>query len=282
MSEAFPVPVPVVLEPEPGRSSSPDQLSVEDDVRGPETLRGRVEFGGPLIAPIDDTYHPEDAELRAFVKAKSGSFRFVLATMSVNFPFAFRDPPLASASVEIDLMDDTATGQTLAYSLFPTSLAMAQEVTSGFSVQPNLTVAGTGGGIGTAARTTVSHGTKAYLIGGPELSPRPAWSFRRIAAQDIVGPTRLVMVIQVPFARTGSLSVSLLASIEERFFFAKRRVPLPGAAAANPDVITFLPWPTPDKDTRHVQYRRTARGGAAAVRRLAGGQRPRRFGRGGQ
>jgi hypothetical protein len=237
MMGTFPAPRPVELEPEPVPSSS-----VDDEVRSQETLTGRVEFGGPVIAPVDSTYHPEDAELQAFVKAKAGSLRFVLAIMSVHFPFG--DPPLATANVEVDLKDDTATGQTLAYSVFPANVGFAKDVSRGFALQPNLTIAGTGGTIGGPSWTTADHGTEAFLIGGPEFSPRPAWKFRRTHAQDIVGPTRLVMVIQVPIGRTGSLSVSLLASIEERFLFSKRQVPLPGAAAANPAVVKFLPGRT--------------------------------------
>jgi hypothetical protein len=157
VTAAFPVPRPVELEAEaapgwgPSEGSDGDELSAVDEVRGPETLRGRVEFGGPLIAPVDSSYHPEDAELQALLKARAQTFRFVLATMSVNFPFgSLGDPPLATASVEIELIDDRATGQTLAYSLYPASVILAREVTRGFTLQPDLTVAGTGGAHGGA------------------------------------------------------------------------------------------------------------------------------------
>jgi hypothetical protein len=233
----FPVPRPVELELETWPSSGPETYGAYDQVRGRETLTGRVRFGGPVVAPIDGTYHPEDAELQAYLKAQAGSLRFVLALMSVTFPFGV--PPLITASVEVDLRDDTGTGQTLAYSVFPANATSAKEVTRGFTLQPDLTILGTGGSAGGLTNSTTEQGTKSYLIGGPSLSPSPAWAFRRTQAQDIEGTTGLVMVVQVPVARTGSLSVSLLASIEERFRFGKRQVPLDGADAASPAVITF-------------------------------------------
>jgi hypothetical protein len=237
MPITFPVPRPVELELETGPSSGLETYGVYNQVRGQETLTGRVRFGGPVIAPIDGTYHPENAELQAYLKAKAGSLRFVLALMSITFPFGV--PPLVTASVEVSLRDDTKTGQTLAYSVFPANTTSAQDVSHGFALKPDLTILGTGGSIGEVTNSTVEHGTKAYLIGGPELSPCPAWRFRRTDAQDIEGTTGLVMVVQVPADRTGSLSVSLLASIEERFRFAKRQVPLDCADAASPAIITF-------------------------------------------
>jgi hypothetical protein len=235
MPENFPVPRPIELEPE--RSREVGILDGDDQVRAQETLTGRVEFGGPVVAPVDGTYHPEDAELQAYLKSQARSLRFVLALMSVNFPFGA--PPLVAASVEVSLWDDSGTDHALAYSVFPSSVAQAKEVSHGFALQPNLTIAGTGGTLGGPTRNTVDHGTEAYLIGGPELTSRPAWRFRRTKAQDIVGPTRLIMVVQVPAGRTGSLSVSLAASIDKRFGFSKRPVPLNGAAGGNPAVITF-------------------------------------------
>lgn len=78
------------------------------------------------------------------------------------------------------------------------------------------------------------------MVGGPELSPHPAWMFQRTPAQAIEGSTRLIIVIQVPAERTGFLSVSLQASVEKkRFRFFKRQIPLPGADAANPAVVRF-------------------------------------------
>ena len=237
MSIEFPVPWPVELELETGPSSDLEKSGVYDQVRGQEVLTGRVRFGGPVVVPIDGTYHPENAELQAYLKAKAGSLRFALTLMSVTFPFGV--PPLVTASVEVSLRDDTETGQTLAYSVFPVNKTSARDVSHGFTLQPDLTIFGTGGSIGGVTNSTVEHGTSAYLIGGPELSPCPAWRFRRTDAQDIEGTTGLVMVVQVPAGRTGSLSVSLLASIEERFRFAKRSVPLDCADPASPAVITF-------------------------------------------
>jgi hypothetical protein len=225
---------PIDLEAEPVAFGSTDAaLSAKELV-----LTGRVQFGSPQIVPIDESYQPEDTDLQAFVKAQAGSVRFALAHMSVHFPFG--KPPLVAASVEVDLADDAGTGRTLAYSIFPTNLGYAKDVTHGFKLEPNLTIAGTGGSIGGINKKTVEHGTQDYLIGGPELSPHPAWMFRRTRAQAIEGSTRLIMVIEVPVGCIGSLSVSLQASVEKRKFrFIKRHIPLSGADQANPALVTF-------------------------------------------
>ena len=96
---------PITLESEPAALSFDGEvLTAEDAVRAKETLSDRLEFGGPMVVPIDSGYHPEDSELQVFLKAQSENFRFALAQMSVNFPFG--KPPLATASVEVDLADD--------------------------------------------------------------------------------------------------------------------------------------------------------------------------------
>ena len=232
-------PQPITLEPEPAALSfDGNLLSAQDAGGAKETLSDRVEFGGPLVIPVDGTYCPGDPDLLAFLKAQAPRFRFVLAQMSVKFPFG--DPPLATASVEVDLADDAATGQTFAYSILPTNLTSPKEETRSFALQPNLTVAGTGGTVGGLSWSTTDHGTRAYMIGGPELSPHPAWMFQRTPAQNIEGSTRLIMIIQVPVGRIGSLTVSLQASLHQtRFRFFKRQIPLTGADAANPTVVTF-------------------------------------------
>jgi hypothetical protein len=230
---------PIALESEPAALPQySGALTPEGAGHAEETLSDRVEFGGPLVIPIESTYGADHPELQAFLKAQAGSFRFAIAEMSVNFPFG--DPPLSSASVEIDLADNVATGQTLAYSILPTNLTYPKEATKGFTLQPNLTIIGTGGSIGAASWSTTEHGTQAYMIGGPELSPHPAWMFQRTSAQRIEGSTRLVMVIQVPTGSTGSLTVSLQASLEKRHLrFFKRLIPLPGADAADPAMVRF-------------------------------------------
>jgi hypothetical protein len=187
---------------------------------------------------VDSTYRPQDPDLQAFLRAQAPRFRFVLAQMSVKFPFG--GPPLATASVEVDLADDGATGQTFAYSILPTNLTSPKEETRGFTLEPNLTVLGTGGSVGGPNWSTTDHGTRAYMIGGPELSPHPAWMFQRTPAQDIEGSTRLIMIIQVPVDRIGSLTISLQASLDKtRLRFFKRQIPLPGSGPANPCVVTF-------------------------------------------
>ena len=180
----------------------PDPLTIAKR-RRPPPLTDRVEFGGPLVTAITHKYHKEDADLQAFLVARADSYRFVLAHMSVNF--RPNDPPLSRASVEVNLTDDTNSGLTLAYSIFPTHLGSPYEVSRGYEFGPELTIGPVTARAGTVSTTTVDHGTRDFVVGGPELSAHPAWIFQPTTVQKLVGSTRLVMVIQIPVGRTGAL-----------------------------------------------------------------------------
>jgi hypothetical protein len=201
----------------------------------PPPLKGRVEFGGPLVTEITKKYHEDDADLQAFLKSRAASYRFVLAHMSVNFPPG--KPPLTQASVQVNLSDDANSGLTLAYSIFPTRLSSPYEVAKGYEVGPELTIGPVKGKLGSFSAKTTEKGARDFVVGGPELSAHPAWIFQSTPAQKITGSTRLVMVIQIPVGRTGTLTVSLNAALKERFW--KRQIPLPGADDARPGLVTF-------------------------------------------
>lgn len=208
-------------------------------LRGPggSELRDRIEFGGPIVTPIDGSYRPGDEDLQAFIRGEAGRRRFVLAHMSINFPPSY-PPPLTRAGVHVSLDDDGHTGETIAYSIFPMHAGTAYDVTQGFSISPTLAVGPVSAALGSAGRSTTDHGTRDFVVGGPELSARPVWAFQRTPTQDLFGSTRLVMVIQVPAGRTGSLAVDLTAEVAQGRF-RKRQIPLPAAANANPRSVTF-------------------------------------------
>jgi len=232
----------LAIEPFPPLAFRPvdlDPEGVDFVVRGSEApkLRDRVEFGGPLVTPIDASYRPEDADLQAFVRGQAGKLRFALAHLSINFPVSY-PPPLTAASVQVTLADDGDTGQTVAYSLFPTHAGPGYDVTKGFTISPKLTVGPVGVELGDIDGSKAAHGTMDFVTGGPELSAHPAWTFGRVTGQDLRGATRLVMIIQVPVGRTGTLSVDLSAEVEMGRF-RKCRIPLPGADGVNPAAVHF-------------------------------------------
>jgi hypothetical protein len=200
-------------------------------------LKDRVEFGGPLVTPIDETYRADDADLQAFVKGLANRWRFVLAHMSVNFPPS-QPPALSQASVQVSLEDNGNTGETLAYSLFPIHAGTNYDITRGFSISPTLTVGPVSAGLGSADRSIHDSGTRDFVMAGPELSAHPAWIFQPTPVQELVGSTRLVMVIQVPVSRTGTLRVDLHAQVNMRRFRI-HQIPLPGATEANPKAVSF-------------------------------------------
>jgi hypothetical protein len=201
----------------------------------PVRLEDRVEFGGPIVTSITEDYHKDDTDLQAFLVARASSYRFVLAHMSVNFPP--KEPSLSQASVQVNLSDDANSGLTLAYSIFPTHLRSPYEVTRGYELGPELTIGPVAAKVGTFSSTTVEHGTRDFIFGGPELSAHPAWIFQPTPVQKLIGSTRLVMVIQIPVGRSGTLTVNLNAALKQRF--RKREVPLPGTDAARPGLVTF-------------------------------------------
>ena len=215
----------------------PEAVAVVVRGSGAPELKDRVEFGGPLVTPIDERYHPDDADLQAFIRGNADRLRFLIAHMSVNFPASY-PPPLSRAAVRVALDDDGNTGETIAYSLFPTHAGTSYDITRGFSISPTLTVGPVTAAPGSVSSSNVDHGTRDFVVGGPELSAHPSWTFQLTPAQELAGATRLVMVIQIPKGRSGTLSVDLTAEVEQGRF-RKNRIPLPGASRANPRAVSF-------------------------------------------
>jgi len=185
------------------------------------TLRKRLLFGGPAVTQISSSYHPEDADLQAFIAGSD--HRWVLAHMAVTFPSA-EDPQLAFAKVQLALADDGDPPATRAFSMLPLSSGTAYEETRSYSVGPNVTVGGTGVTLGSVGREREVHGIDVFISGGD-----PAWTFTRTATQTLVGSSRLAMVLQTPPGRVGRISVDLEAEILARPRFwklRKQKIPL--------------------------------------------------------
>jgi hypothetical protein len=214
----------------------PDEDQVKFRREAAPELKDRVEFGGPLITSIDSKYKPEDDDLQAFIRGQSDEWRFLLAHMSISFPPA--QDPLARAAVQVSLSTEGGAGQALAYSLFPYRAGTSYDANRGYTLSPSLTVGPVSASLGSVDHTVVEHGTLDYVVGGPELSSRPVWNFQATQAQVLYGPTRLVMVIRAPVGHPSSLSVDLSAQIDEGLF-RKQGIPLTGASAVNPAVVTF-------------------------------------------
>lgn len=200
-------------------------------------LKDRVEFGGPIVTPIDEKYKPDDSDLQAFVQGMKGKWRFALAHMSINFPPS-RQSPLTQAAVQVTLGDATGTEEVAAYSLHPTRAGDSYEANRGYTISPSLTVGPVTASAGTLTHNSTDHGTRDYVIGGPELSPHPSWIFQATPAQPMYGSTRLIMVVQIPVGATASVAVALSAEVEEGRF-RKQQIPLPGAPADQPGVVIF-------------------------------------------
>jgi hypothetical protein len=185
------------------------------------TLVERLRFGGPELVQITSDYHPEDAELQAFLRTTKE--RWFLAHMALTFPVR-KGPPLDSATVQVHLYDDGDPSQTIAFSILPLSAGKPYEKTRGFTIGPNVNGGVVGISLGSVSGAVTTHGTD-YLIGGPELSADPAWQFQPTPAQKLVGSTRLSMILRVPNGRTGKMSIDLSATILNGVF-QRHQVPL--------------------------------------------------------
>ena len=220
-------------------------------------LKDRVEFGGPLVTTIDERYHPEDADLQAFIRGQADRVRFLIAHMSSHFPRSF-PPPLAEASVEVVLEDDTNSGQTVAYSLFPTRAGTSYDL-SRLYVLATLTV----GPVTAPAwvRRTPESWTTALETScwaGPSCRPTRHGSFQPTPVQELVGPTRLIMIIQTPKASKGSLSVTWPFSDRSRLV-AEAADPAAGGGRRQPRASQFLDGPQRGFDVNRQELYQQAR-----------------------
>jgi hypothetical protein len=188
------------------------------------TLMERLAFGGPELVQITSDYHPDDADLQAFIRGAQQ--RWVLAHLALTFP-PREGPPLKSATVQVNLDDDGDPPATIAFSILPVVEATPYEETETFTVSPNVTIGSAVGiSLGSIGRQRVIHREAAFLLGGPELSPRPAWHFTPTLAQELVGSTRLSMILRVPNGRSAKISIDLSAEVLDGPRFRRRQVPL--------------------------------------------------------
>jgi hypothetical protein len=220
----------VELEPAPAPGT------VQTRAKSLPTLSDRLRFGGPLVTQIDGRYRPDDEDLQAFIRGNKDMYRFALALVAVDFP-SYDGPPLAGAEVSVRLRDDGNPSQTIAYSVLPAAAGSPYELSRGYNIGPSLKI-GPIGVSGKDERTTVEHGERTYVSGGGELTPNVAWTFQPTPTQQLSGSTRLSLVIRVPAARIGQMSVDVGATIEEGLF-RKRRIPLPGATSDTPGTVDF-------------------------------------------
>jgi hypothetical protein len=188
-----------------------------------------------MLVPTDQTYHPEDEDLQAFLR--SNNDRWALAHMSLSFPLS-RGPDIQNASIQVDLSDDGNPPSTIAVSILPTREGAPYEVTCGFMLSPKVDISGRGGiTLGSIDSKTIRHGELLYLTGGPELSPSPQWQFQKTSTCRLEErPTRLVMIIRVPAGRVGFLGLGIEAFVKSRYI--RRDVPLV-EESATPEILQF-------------------------------------------
>lgn len=164
----------------------------------------RLRFGGPFITEIDKSFHPEDADLQAFLSAKSQQYRWFLAHMAVTI-LKGDGPRLESAKVNVTLSDDGTPTGTIAYSVHPEAVEAPTRQAPTFTLNP--TAAGIS--VGSVTLQPVRR-KKIFLASSGVLSTNVSWTFTRLRSQPLEqSSTRLVMVISAPSqTKARSLSVS--------------------------------------------------------------------------
>jgi hypothetical protein len=193
------------------------------------SLRDRLQFGGPAVTPISSAYHPEDADLQAFIVGSNERCeRWLLIQLAISFAPS-EGPPLETATVHVNLSDDGEPSKTVAFSLLPLTSGTPYDETSTYTVSPSVNAGGLDISLGSAGKSIVHHGSQTFLVGGPEISATPTWTFMRTATQQLVGSWRLSMTVRAPQGRTGKISVDLEAKVAKRlgWTFKKKRIPLP-------------------------------------------------------
>jgi hypothetical protein len=193
-------------------------------------LKDRVRFGGPAVVGITKNYHPEDADLQAFIAGSSD--RWALVHLGVTFDPG--DPLLVGAKVKVHLSDDGNPQAVTAFSLLPLNTEDPYEETDSYSFGPNVTAGPVGISLGSVGKSTTHHGADTFAFGGPENSADPAWVYTPTPAHRLVGSSRMVMVVHLPLERAGKITVDLEAEVEQHGspwnLFKKERVPLPVGA----------------------------------------------------
>lgn len=188
------------------------------------SLKDRLKFGGPLFARITTDYHPDDADLQAFLHGSQE--RWVLAHLALGFPSS-DGPPLATASVQVNLGDDGEPAETIAFSILPVAAGTPYEESEKFTINPHATVGHTVGiSLGSFGRETVRRGQEVFLTGDGELTSRPAWHFKSTPTHKLAGSMRLSMILRVPNGRVGRISIDLSATVLDGAPFRRRQVPL--------------------------------------------------------
>lgn len=196
-------------------------------------LKDRLSFGAPVLTSIGTNYHAEDNDLQTFIA--NTQERWFLAHMALDF-LEGDGPRLESATVQVNLGDDGAHPDTIAFSILP--LRASAPVGGALSFTLNPSVAGISvGALGwEPAPARVG---KVFLTGKGELSSRVTWTFKRRRKQHLDCSTRLIMIIKSPKDCQGRISIGLGASVRTGKLFRRRSTPLVNDTATNSYDKTF-------------------------------------------
>jgi hypothetical protein len=210
-------------------------VGVSAGVSGPRPrdlpeLNEKLAFSVPQLTPIGPNYQPENDALQAFLTNTPD--RWFLAHMALNF-LESDGPRLQSAGVKVNLGDDGAHPDTIAFSILPLLATAPPGPLASFTLNP------TAFGFSLGSVNWETRAGKAFLTGKGELSSCVTWAFTRRRRQPLNCETRLVMIIKSPKGREGRISIELSASVRTGSLFRRRSRALVKGTAVNDIHKTF-------------------------------------------
>lgn len=182
---------------------SPAEEPTRGDVELP--MDQFVTIGGPVALPLLATDDAQDADVKAFIEARSQGFRFHL----VYLAFSARPPedqPLASVLLSLALRrTDGGAPDPIALSMTPRVLNRPVELSRTVKLSVPLKVVDAA-----VERAEKTSSQEAFLQSYNELRPDPYWEFREVTDVPIRGSQRLCLVVQAPHVPCeGSLTVQV-------------------------------------------------------------------------
>lgn len=179
----------------------------------PDSLKNCLSLGGAIVIALTPENSASDPDLRNFVIAEAGRFRYYMIQMACTFT-PQNEEPFVRAWFQVMLTgQDGAASLPIAYSMTPESLAVPIENSSSYKLTADAKL------VKAEAETkqTVKQ-EEAYLLALNQMEAQPVWQFSRTPNAAINGSYRLRMVVRAPHDVVARGTIALTATVEKKHF----------------------------------------------------------------